>query len=672
MRNKNIDMKIDRILTRNFRIQAQLLNFPTSRLLWLNTYFPTDPGGNNFDEAELLEVLNEIETVLDKVEFDDVVWNGDLNYDPTRTTGFVTTVNRFLSRLGLSRVWDHFPIDYSHIHTDFKSTSTLDHFIVNQRLINCIVDCGVLHLGDNPSRHSPIMLKLNLGLIPVKINLEEIKPKKPAWYKADQMDKDKYTKDLQGRLSTLIPPNSLQCNNSHCQDQEHSADRDSYVLDILTAVIESSHTCIPLSGGGKSRADPAKSCHVTQSVPGWKDRVDSFKQDSIFWHSVWSSAGSPKQGGLFEIMKKSRNVYHYVVRKVKKEADLIRAQKLLEAAESGSVNLLLEMKKIRGAKKMKHDLPDDVGGANGEVNIVEKFCEVYEELYNSSGSSEAMEALKGQINDMIDESETSEYEIGKVTGSIVKDAACKMKAGKGDVSEGYTSDAILNAPDILFDQLALVYRSWLVHGTVSLNLLACAFLPLLKSTLKNPSEVNSYRAIAGSSLLLKLFDQVVLLLWGHLLASDPLQFGYKADYSTSQCSWFVMEVASHFVKRGTPCIITLLDCTKAFDKCKFDILFQKLAERNLPPIVIRVLIFVYEEQTAWVKWGKARSRSFGIVNGTRQGSVLSPALFSVYMDKLIMKLRRSGVGCHLASVESQGMQMTFCCLLPAEVPWRPC
>ena len=97
-----------------------------------------------------------------------------------------------------------------------------------------------------------------------------------------------------------------------------------------------------------------------------------------------------------------------------------------------------------------------------------------------------------------------------------------MKPGKGDVSEGYTSDAILNAPDILFDQLALVYRSWLLHGTVTTSLLACSFLPLLKNSLKNPAETNSYRAIAGSSLLLKLFDQVILLLWGHLLAGDEL------------------------------------------------------------------------------------------------------------------------------------------------------
>ena len=129
--------------------------------------------------------------------------------------------------------------------------------------------------------------------------------------------------------------------------------------------------------------------------------------------------------------------------------------------------------------------------------------------------------------------EESVVEVFKITGDIVKKAACKMKPGKGDVTEGYTSDAILNAPDILFDQLAMVYRSWLIHGTVTLSLLACAFLPLLKNSLKNPAETNSYRAIAGSSLLLKLFDQVVLVVWGHLLASDELQFGYNADYSTT-------------------------------------------------------------------------------------------------------------------------------------------
>ena len=172
-------------------------------------------------------------------------------------------------------------------------------------------------------------------------------------------------------------------------------------------------------------------------------------------------------------------------------------------------------------------------------------------------------------------------------------------------------------------------------------------MPLFKGCLKDPSKTDSYRAIAGSSLLLKLFDNVILLLWGDLLGTDTLQFGFKAGTSTTECTWLVTEVASYFLRRGTPCLVTLLDCSKAFDTCQFSVLFQKLLKKNLPPIVIRALIFVYEEQTAWVSWGSARSDQFQIVNGTRQGSVLSPGFFGVYVDELLEELRKAGVGCYI-------------------------
>ena len=82
-------------------------------------------------------------------------------------------------------------------------------------------------------------------------------------------------------------------------------------------------------------------------------------------------------------------------------------------------------------------------------------------------------------------------EVNKITGDIVKEAAGLMKAGKADVSGGFTSDAILNGPDILFEQLGMIFRSWCVHGTVTRSLLACAFLPLLKSALKDPADVTA-------------------------------------------------------------------------------------------------------------------------------------------------------------------------------------
>ena len=150
--------------------------------------------------------------------------------------------------------------------------------------------------------------------------------------------------------------------------------------------------------------------------------------------------------------------------------------------------------------------------------------------------------------------------------------------------------------------------------------------------------------------MLQLFDYVVLQLWGDMLGTDSLQFGFKAGTSTTQCTWLVSEVANHFLRNGTPCIVTLLDCSKAFDKCSFLALFKKLSDKKLPPIVIRVLIFVYQEQTAWVKWGDARSSCFGVTNGTRQGSVLSPIFFAVYIDDLLQELRRLGVGCHIGGL----------------------
>ena len=235
----------------------------------------------------------------------------------------------------------------------------------------------------------------------------------------------------------------------------------------------------------------------------------------------------------------------------------------------------------------------------------------------------------------------------KLTGAAVKKAASKLKPRKSDISGGFTSDAILHAPDILFDKLAMVYRSWIVHGTVTPSMLACAFLPLLKSSLKDPADPGSYRAIAGSSLVLKLFEKTILLLWGETLSSDSLQFGFKAGTSTTQCSWLVQEVVGHYLREGSYPLVVVLDCSKAFDLCKFDKLFTAVLEKGMPPIVVRVMMFMYEEQYAWVRWGEARSTTFSIINGTRQGSIASPDLWSVYLDSLLKDLRALGVGCHV-------------------------
>jgi hypothetical protein len=125
--------------------------------------------------------------------------------------------------------------------------------------------------------------------------------------------------------------------------------------------------------------------------------------------------------------------------------------------------------------------------------------------------------------------------------------------------------------------------------------------------------------------------------------------GYKKNSSTAQCSFLVNEVANHFIREGTHPILVILDLSMAFDKCWFSVLFKRAAER-LPTVVVRALAFVYTKQFAWVKWGTARSTLFDIANGTRQGSVLSPTLFSLYVQDLLDQLKQLGVGCHVRSL----------------------
>ena len=59
-----------------------------------------------------------------------------------RTSGCSCVIKQFLEKLGLVSVWEHRPVDFTHIHTDLESTSTLDHFIVNERLLQEVSDAA--------------------------------------------------------------------------------------------------------------------------------------------------------------------------------------------------------------------------------------------------------------------------------------------------------------------------------------------------------------------------------------------------------------------------------------------------------------------------------------------------------------------------------------------------
>ena len=54
---------------------------------------------------------------------------------------------------------------------------------------------------------------------------------------------------------------------------------------------------------------------------------------------------------------------------------------------------------------------------------------------------------------------------------------------------------------------------------------------------------------------------------------------------------------------------------------------------------------MYNVQNLQVGWGSNAGNKFGACNGVKQGGVLPPILFAVYMDDLYLQMRDSGSGC---------------------------
>ena len=65
---------------------------------------------------------------------------------------------------------------------------------------------------------------------------------------------------------------------------------------------------------------------------------------------------------------------------------------------------------------------------------------------------------------------------------------------------------------------------------------------------------------------------------------------------------------------------------------------------------IRLILDSYIRQKACALWNNVKSRYFTITNGVKQGGVISPFFFGLYIDPLLDSLRRSGYGCHIKGV----------------------
>ena len=190
------------------------------------------------------------------------------------------------------------------------------------------------------------------------------------------------------------------------------------------------------------------------------------------------------------------------------------------------------------------------------------------------------------------------------------------------------------------------------HGFAPMDLRISTLVPIPKNKRKSINTSENYRAIALSSVIGKILDNVLLLKYHDVFNTSSMQYGFKKKHGTTQCTFVVNEIVKYYMNNGSNVYVTLLDASKAFDRVNYVKLFRLLAKRNLCPVVLRFLIVFYTNQSIRVQWSSSISETSYVKNGVKQGGVLSPILFTVYIDELLCRLRDSHIGCHIGS--------TFC------------
>ena len=143
---------------------------------------------------------------------------------------------------------------------------------------------------------------------------------------------------------------------------------------------------------------------------------------------------------------------------------------------------------------------------------------------------------------------------------------------------------------------------------------------------------------------------MILTVEGSKLGTDSLQFAYKPNSGTASCTWMVTTVVDIFTRNGKTVFGAAMDMSKAFDMVKWSELFRTLMDRNINPLILRLLLHIYRNQQYTVRWGNVSAEFFSISNGVRQGGVCSGILFAVYIDQLLTLLRESGFGCYIHGV----------------------
>ena len=200
--------------------------------------------------------------------------------------------------------------------------------------------------------------------------------------------------------------------------------------------------------------------------------------------------------------------------------------------------------------------------------ISQLFHEKYKTLYNINSVPTSNSDLSNIKNTLVERLHLSEVSnLDHVTPDLICHCIEKLKPGKGDGSEGFRSDHLINADKSLNVLLSLLFRAIVIHGHYPRNTLVSTIISIPKDLKPSLCNVDNYKGISLFNSIVKVFDYVIIELCNDQLIATDMQYDYKDNHSTTLCSIMYLETLQYYRNCGSKFSVVCLTPQRRLMQC---------------------------------------------------------------------------------------------------------
>ena len=153
------------------------------------------------------------------------------------------------------------------------------------------------------------------------------------------------------------------------------------------------------------------------------------------------------------------------------------------------------------------------------------------------------------------------------------------------------------------------------------------------------SLCDNSRGITLLSVASKILARIMLTRLCKHIAENVLpetQCGFRKERSTCDMIFVTRQLQEKCHEQNRDLHIAFIDLTKAFDTVNRDLLWTALSKFGVPPKFLNILRNLHNDMQACVSMGGSKSQLFRVETGVKQGCVLAPVIFNIYLTAVTL------------------------------------